>query len=150
MSEALFDFAPQINSLAPGQWRLTRIEVSNWGTLTGTRVITVPRKGLLITGESGSGKSTLLDALTTLLVPDQSAKYNAAASGGVSGDTARSRISYVRGAYAQEVDENTNEARTVHLRKGFVVSGIALIFSNGEGKNLDRNADFLRSRRSSE
>lgn len=134
MSEALFDFAPQINSLAPGQWRLTRIEVSNWGTLTGTRVITVPRKGLLITGESGSGKSTLLDALTTLLVPDQSAKYNAAASGGVSGDTARSRISYVRGAYAQEVDENTNEARTVHLRKGFVVSGIALIFSNGEGK----------------
>ena len=53
-------------------FRLTRLEVLNWGTFD-KRVWSLElggRNGLL-TGDIGSGKSTLVDAITTLLVPPQ-------------------------------------------------------------------------------
>lgn len=134
MNDFLFEYAPTIDALSPGQWRLSKIEIYNWGTLQGLHSFAVPRKGLLITGESGSGKSTILDALTTMMVPDARAQFNAAASGGESGDKARTRLSYVRGAYAREVDTSSNEARIVYLRPHATKSGIALTFSNGQGK----------------
>ncbi|WP_257016180.1 ATP-binding protein [Rhodococcus sp. ACS1] len=42
----------------PGQRRLARVQVVNWGTLHGHHDLAVARKGFLITGNSGSGKST--------------------------------------------------------------------------------------------
>lgn len=134
MLEGLFEYAPATDPMAHGQWRLASIDLYNWGTLQGLHHIDVPRKGLLITGESGSGKSTILDALSTVMMPDASTQLNAAASGGISGDSARSRLSYVRGAFAQELDEESNEAKTVFLRSGATKSGIALTFDNRQGK----------------
>ena len=48
-------------------FRLTRLEVFNWGTFDG-RVWTLRADGrnVLLTGATGSGKSTLVDAVTTL------------------------------------------------------------------------------------
>jgi hypothetical protein len=42
----------------PGQWRLARIELVNWGTFQEHRTLDVARKGFLLTGASGSGRST--------------------------------------------------------------------------------------------
>ena len=51
-------------------FRLSRLEVFNWGTFD-SRVWTLQLDGrnALLTGDIGSGKSTLVDAITTLLVP---------------------------------------------------------------------------------
>lgn len=61
----------------PGQFRLARVQVVNWGTLHGHHDIPVARKGFLITGASGSGKSTLIDAISTVLMPGGSVRFNA-------------------------------------------------------------------------
>ena len=37
-----------------GQWRLTQLEMVNWGTFSGHVTIDVARKGHLFTGASGS------------------------------------------------------------------------------------------------
>ncbi|WP_175955872.1 ATP-binding protein [Schaalia sp. Marseille-Q2122] len=133
MNDFLWDIEPDVEKLCPGQWRLSFIQIQNWGTIDGLVRFKVPRKGLLLTGESGSGKSTILDAISAVLSHDSAAQYNAAASGGSGGDQARSRLSYVRGAVGRSVDDDTNEARTRFLRQGPVVSGIALTFTDGQG-----------------
>ena len=53
----------------PGQWRLARVEVVNWGTFQGRHAVDVAREGFLITGESGSGKSSLIDAISAVVRP---------------------------------------------------------------------------------
>ena len=53
----------------PGQWRLARVDMANWGTFNGFQSLPVDRRGLLITGPSGSGKSTVLDAVAAVLTP---------------------------------------------------------------------------------
>ena len=65
-------------NLYPGQYRISRIQLINWGTFHGYFSIPVARKGFLITGGSGSGKSTLLDAMSAVLVPQNHVKFNAA------------------------------------------------------------------------
>ena len=103
MSEFLWDIEPDVERLCPGQWRLSFIQIQNWGTINSLVRFEIPRKGLLLTGESGSGKSTILDAISAVLSHDNAAQYNAAASGGSGGDQARSRLSYVRGATNEPV-----------------------------------------------
>ncbi len=78
-------------------FRLSRLEVFNWGTFDG-RVWTLQLDGRngLLTGDIGSGKSTLVDALTTLLVPAQRVAYNKAAG---ADSKARTLRSYVLGHY---------------------------------------------------
>ena len=63
----------------PGQFRLSQIQVYNWGTFDNLHCVEVPREGFLITGPSGSGKSTLIDAISTILVPPGKIRFNAAA-----------------------------------------------------------------------
>ncbi|MEM5245134.1 ATP-binding protein, partial [Thermoanaerobacter sp. CM-CNRG TB177] len=63
----------------PGQWRLARVEVVNWGTFDGHYRIDIARKGHLFTGASGSGKSSLLDAIAVVLTPRNMLRFNAAA-----------------------------------------------------------------------
>ena len=53
----------------PGQFRLSSIQVYNWGTFSGVHTVPVAREGYLVTGASGSGKSTLIDAVSAVLVP---------------------------------------------------------------------------------
>jgi len=119
-----------MSAAAPGQHRLARIQVVNWGTFQGAFGIDVPRDGMLITGPSGSGKSSLLDALSAVLVPPRWLAFNAAAQEGGSADRSRSLVSYVRGAYRREADDVTGEVTTAYLRDGATWSGIALTFDD--------------------
>jgi uncharacterized protein YPO0396 len=83
----------------PG-FRLSKLEVFNWGTFDG-KVWTLSLGGetALLTGDVGSGKSTLVDALTTLLVSPRKVAYNKAAD---SSAKERSVTSYVRGYFGQK------------------------------------------------
>jgi uncharacterized protein YPO0396 len=109
-------------------FRLSRLEVFNWGTFD-KRVWTLElggRNGLL-TGDIGSGKSTLVDAVTTLLVPAQRIAYNKAA-----GADARERSlrSYVLGHYKSERNETSGNAKPVALRGQNSYSVILGVFHN--------------------
>jgi uncharacterized protein YPO0396 len=95
-------------------FRLHRFELFNWGTFDKhIWKITPNGDNALLTGDIGSGKSTLVDALTTLLVPAQKITYNKAA--GAEGKE-RNLISYIRGHYKSEKDEEKLAARQVALR----------------------------------
>lgn len=120
-------------TLHPGQFRLERLQLVNWGTLGGYRDVPVPRGGMLLTGPSGSGKSTLLDAMTTVLVQPKWASFNAAAQAGDAGDRSRSIASYVRGAYRRETDADTGQVNTAYLRPDATWSAVALTFSDARG-----------------
>lgn len=115
----------------PGQWRLARIDVANWGTFNGYHSLPVDRKGLLITGASGSGKSSLLDAITMVLTPPRNRHLNAAARSGSSKGEDRTPVSYIRGAWRHETDD-TGEITSSYLRKNRATwSGIMLRYENG-------------------
>ncbi|WP_404436981.1 hypothetical protein LG322_01080 [Microbacterium aerolatum] len=114
----------------PGQWRLARVEVVNWGTFHGHYRIDVARKGHLFTGASGSGKSSLLDAMASVLTPDRWLRFNAAAQDATSRSDDRTLVSYVRGAWTNEADEHEDRARSAFLRKRATWSGVLLRFEN--------------------
>ncbi|WP_276848399.1 ATP-binding protein [Corynebacterium pyruviciproducens] len=86
------------STIAPGQYRLTTLQVYNWGTFNGLHTVDVARAGFLIFGPSGSGKSTLIDAVSTILGSPGRHRFNAAAteSGKKSG---RDLVTYCRGAW---------------------------------------------------
>ncbi|MGQ7786194.1 ATP-binding protein [Nesterenkonia sp. K-15-9-6] len=118
----------------PGQWRLEELQLVNWGTFHGLHRIHVPRGGFLLTGRSGSGKSSVVDAITAVLTPTGKASFNAAAADGSSRGSDRSKLTYVRGAYARGADEDTGEVTTRYLRTGATWSGILLRYRNGLGR----------------
>ncbi|MFJ4046303.1 ATP-binding protein [Microbacterium sp. NPDC089987] len=114
----------------PGQWRLARLEVVNWGTFDGAHRIDVSRKGHLITGASGSGKSSLLDAIAAVLTPERWLRFNAAAQDASSRADDRGLVSYVRGAWSKEPDELEDRAVSTYLRPRATWSAILLRFEN--------------------
>ena len=118
-------------NMHPGQWRLARVEMANWGTFSGYQALAVDRRGLLITGSSGSGKTTLLDAVTTVLTPPRSRHLNAAARSTNTRGEDRTLYSYIRGAWRHETDES-GEIASSYLRPRVATwSGILLRFENG-------------------
>lgn len=128
----------------PGQWRLDRIELVNWGTFHGHHLLEVPRSGFLLTGHSGSGKSSVVDAVTAVLTPRMQASFNAAAADGSSRGNDRTVLTYVRGAHSRGTDSETGEITTQYLRpakdadgkeSGGTWSGLLLRYSNAEGKH---------------
>ncbi|AOZ73313.1 hypothetical protein BK816_08510 [Boudabousia tangfeifanii] len=126
--------SPVLSEIAVSQFRLSKIQVYNWGTFSGQHTVFVPSGGLLLTGKSGSGKSSLLDAISTVLMPQNQVKFNAAAQDGGQGDRSRSLYSYLRGAFRHGQDEDSREVHTKFLREGAVRAGILLNFvkqSNG-------------------
>lgn len=125
--------------IQPGQWRLARLELVNWGTFGGYKVLPIDRRGFLITGESGSGKSTLLDAITTVLTPPRSRHLNAAArTGNVRGED-RTICSYVRGAWRSQEADGTGEIVKSYLRPNSATwSGIMLRYECGLEESVDR------------
>jgi uncharacterized protein YPO0396 len=109
-------------------FRLTHLELYNWGTFGG-RVWSLGLDGqnTLVTGDIGSGKSTIVDAVTTLLLPAQRISYNKAAGA----DTReRSLRSYVLGYHKTERNEVTGATRPVALRDGSNYSVILGVFTN--------------------
>ncbi|WP_368918551.1 ATP-binding protein [Corynebacterium striatum] len=121
-------------SVYPGQFRISRIQLIDWGTFHGYFSIPVARKGFLITGGSGSGKSTLLDAMSAVLVPQSHLKFNAASQQDLGRHNGRSLVSYVRGAWRQQENAQTGEIAPEYLREGATNSVVALTYDNGAGK----------------
>jgi hypothetical protein len=64
--------------MAAEQFRMTRLQVFNWGTFDGLHDVRISEKGFLVVGRSGSGKTTLLDGISALLVPPKWIDFNAA------------------------------------------------------------------------
>lgn len=128
----LFSLAPDLTPNMPGQWRIARVQIVNWGTLQGYQNFDVPRGGLLLTGESGSGKSTVIDAVNTVLNRDNIVQYNMAASGGTGIARDRSAMTYVRGVFGgDDVDRKDSDSK---LRTDTTRSGICVTFDNGQGQ----------------
>lgn len=116
------------------QFRMRRLQVLNWGTFSGLHEVPIAERGFLFVGRSGSGKSTLLDAMSALLVPPALVDFNAAAREAERSGRDRSLVSYVRGAWADQHDEDSGEVATQYLRKGATWSALALEYRNALGR----------------
>lgn len=116
------------------QFRMRRLQVLNWGTFSGLHEVPIAERGFLFVGRSGSGKSTLLDAMSALLVPPAMVDFNAAAREAERSGRDRSLVSYVRGAWADQHDEDSGEVATQYLRRGPVWSALALEYRNALGR----------------
>ena len=115
----------------PGQFRLSQIQVYNWGTFDNLHSVNVARAGFLITGPSGSGKSTLIDAISTILVPPGKVRFNAAADS--QSQSGRNLVTYCRGAWRREHSIEADELTQSFLRQGATWSGVSLRYDNGIG-----------------
>ena len=115
-------------------FRMTRLEVFNWGTFEGRHTIDIAESGFLFVGSSGSGKSTLLDAISALLVPPRWVDFNAAARENERSRRDRNLVTYVRGAWSENSDERTGEVAKRYLRTGTTWSAIALRYANALGE----------------
>lgn len=119
-------------TLHPGQFRLSRIQLINWGTVDGYLDVDVPREGFLVTGASGSGKSTIIDAVAAVLMPPEKLHFNAAGqSGGTRRSTGRTLVSYIRGAWRSREDAATGDMTSTYLRPGATWSAVALTYTSG-------------------
>lgn len=124
-----------IRSVHLGQFRLTRIQVVNWGTFSGYKDLPIDERGVLFTGPSGSGKSSLLDAHSVVLLPGRDQRFNASADLTARGakQSTRSTADYVRGAWAENDDEY-GQSQVRYLRGGKPTwSAIGATYDNGLG-----------------
>lgn len=114
--------------MAAEQFRMTRLQVYNWGTFDGLHDIKISEKGFLLLGGSGSGKTTLLDGISALLVPPGVIDFNAAAREAKHKGRDRSWVTYVRGAWGEQNDDDLGEIVTRCLRKTATWSALALTY----------------------
>lgn len=123
-----------MNNALPGQFRLAQIQLFNWGTFDGLHTVDIAREGFLITGPSGSGKSTLIDAVSAVLIPPSTLRFNAAAD--AAAKSGRDLVSYCRGAWRREHSAEVDELTQRFLRVGATWSGVALRYDDGEGHSI--------------
>jgi uncharacterized protein YPO0396 len=126
----------QANLFAPEQFRMHRLQVFNWGTFSGLHDIPISERGFLFVGRSGAGKSTLLDALSALLIPPKWVDFNAAARELDKSGRDRNFASYIRGAWADQKDNDSGEIATQYLRNGTTWSALALSYRNPQGQTV--------------
>ncbi|MFD8563143.1 ATP-binding protein [Streptosporangium canum] len=118
-----------------GQFRLTRLQVVNWGTFCGYKDLRIDERGVLFTGPSGSGKSSLLDAHSMALLPTHDQRFNASADLSAKGakQSTRHAADYVRGAWSENDDEH-GHSQVRYLRGGKPTwSAIGVTYDNGRG-----------------
>lgn len=118
---------------ASEQFRLTRIQLFNWGTFSGVFDMPIPREGYLFIGPSGSGKSTILDAHAALLTPPRWVDFNVAAREAERHGKDRNLMTYVRGAWAQQTGDS-GEYVSQYLRTHTAWSAIAETYRNDQGR----------------
>jgi uncharacterized protein YPO0396 len=118
------------------QFRMTRLQVFNWGTFSGLHEVPIPERGFLFVGRSGAGKSTLLDAFSALLVPPRWVDFNAAAREADRSGRDRNIVSYIRGAWAEQKDGESGEIATRYLRPGTTWSALSLNYQNSIGQHV--------------
>jgi len=118
------------------QFRMRRLQVFNWGTFSGLHDIPIAARGFLFVGPSGAGKTTLLDAFSALLVPPRWVDFNAAARELSRTGRDRNLVSYVRGAWAEQKDDESGEIATRYLRTGTTWSALALTYTNSQERTV--------------
>jgi len=141
MKQRLKSLFPE--SLIAEQYRMSLLQVYNWGTFSDLHSIPIAKEGFLFVGRSGSGKSTLLDALSALLVPPQWRGFNAAARDGDKGKHDRNLAFYVRGAWGNQTDADSGEIATQFLRTGTTWSALALEYRTISGKIITLVALYI-------
>lgn len=117
------------------QFRLVRFQTFNWGTFSGLHDFAIPERGFLFVGPSGSGKSTILDAHAALLTPPKWVEFNVAAREADKHGKDRSLVSYLRGAWAQQTEDNGEHA-VQYLRRTTTWSAIAETYRNPAGRTV--------------
>ncbi|ANZ39106.1 hypothetical protein BBK82_26560 [Lentzea guizhouensis] len=118
-----------------GQFRLTRLQIVNWGTFSGYKDFPIDERGVLLTGPSGSGKSSLMDAHSLTLLPTHDQRFNASADLTARGAKQNSRnvAAYVRGAWSETNDEH-EQSKVRYLRAGKPTwSAVASTYDDGLG-----------------
>lgn len=120
----------------PAQFRISQVQILNWGAYSGLQTMTVARSGTAIVGPSGRGKSTLLDAMASVILPNPQ-EFNQAARDDRGKKRERTVYSYARGHTDQRQDENRRSATTNYLRPpggpGFP-SGTAITWETRDGR----------------
>ncbi|MBZ5505813.1 MAG: ATP-binding protein [Acidobacteriia bacterium] len=126
--------SPQLtsNQSCQEQFRICKLQVFNWGTFSGLHTIPINEKGFLFAGRSGAGKSTLLDAFSALLIPPRWIDFNAAAREAERTGRDRSFVSYIRGAWAEQKDDESGAIAQQYLRVGTTWSALALTYRNAQ------------------
>jgi len=119
----------------PGQFRLTRLQLVNWGTVGGYKDIPIDPRGVLFTGHSGSGKSCLLDAYSLSLLPTYDQNFNASSDRTARGTKQASRtlVDYVRGAWSESNDENEQSEKRYLRGAKPTWSAVAATYEDGHG-----------------
>ncbi|WP_433221056.1 ATP-binding protein [Dactylosporangium sp. CS-047395] len=118
------------------QFRISLVQILNWGAYSGLQTMTAARSGTAIVGPSGRGKSTLLDAMASVILPNPQ-EFNQAARDDRGKKRERTVYSYARGHTDQRKDENRRSSTTNYLRPpggpGFP-SGAAITWETGDGR----------------
>lgn len=127
---------PDRDALYKEQYRMRRLQVYNWGTFSDMHDIPIAERGFLFVGRSGSGKSTLLDAIATLLVPPRHVSFNAAAREVDRSAKDRNLITYIRGAWSEQKDQDSGNFAIQYLRPNTTWSAIALTYENQAGRTV--------------
>lgn len=114
------------------QFRMSRIQLINWGSFHGYHALDIHPGGTLLTGPSGTGKSTLLDGTMTVLM-DRTMAFNAAAHD-EGPRRERTFHTYMRGKIG---DRDTDHGKIpLYLREGASWSAIAVTWTNPAGASV--------------
>jgi uncharacterized protein YPO0396 len=114
------------------QFRMSRIQLVNWGAFHGYHALDIHPGGTLLTGPSGTGKSTLLDGVMTVLM-DRTMAFNAAAHD-EGPRRERTFHTYMRGKVG---DRDSDHGKVpLYLREGATWSAIAVTWTNAAGASV--------------
>ncbi|MHA7305618.1 ATP-binding protein [Arthrobacter sp. TMN-49] len=110
----------------PGQFRLSQIQIINWGTFHGRHAMYVDRAGTLLTGHPGVGKSTLFDGIQHIFYA--APRLNESAHEASNRKDRRTTFSYMRG---RKIKTATS---VEYQRPSATWSAAALVFEDGLGR----------------
>ncbi|WP_461635174.1 ATP-binding protein, partial [Glutamicibacter soli] len=125
---------PLGGEINPGQHRLSRVQLVNWGTFHGLHDLGVDRAGTLVTGHPGVGKSTLFDAMGHVFFA--SPRLNESANDAATREDRRTTYSYMRGRKFK------TSSGTVFQRPGATWSAVLLSYQDGMGNTVSAGAVF--------
>ncbi|MEA5155420.1 ATP-binding protein [Raineyella sp.] len=97
------------------QWRISVVQVVNWGGYGGHHVMHVRPDGTAILGPTGMGKSTILDAMSAVMMPNPPS-FNRAARDDGGKRSERTVYSYARGKIDDVLAADGRTTRTHYLR----------------------------------